>query len=28
MCPLRLILTAADCSSTGAWKRAHRQHSR
>ena len=28
MCPLRLVLTAADCSSTGAWKRAHRQHSR
>ena len=28
MCPLRLALTAADCSSTGAWKRAHRQHSR
>ena len=22
-CPLRRVLTAADCSSTGAWKRAH-----
>ena len=25
-CALRLRLTAADCSSTGAWKRAHHQH--
>ena len=26
MCPLRRLLTAGDCHSTGAWKRAHRQH--
>ena len=25
-CPLRRHLTAADCSSTGAWKRAHPKH--
>ena len=26
LCPLRLLLTAGDCHSTGAWKHAHRQH--
>lgn len=25
-CPLRLLLTAGDCNSTGAWKRAHHQY--
>ena len=25
-CPLRRLLTAGDCHSTGSWKRAHRQH--